>query len=74
MGTSPSYFKILSVYDGSCDNRRHLIELPRAKSQVEGRSYSICYIKSPSTESGTMNLQWDNELEKKKGGCVAYGE
>jgi hypothetical protein len=70
MGTSPRYFKILDVYDGSCGSRRHLIEFPREKSQVEKRSYSICYIKSPSTESGATGLQWDNELEKKKGGCV----
>jgi len=29
------------VYDGPCGNRRHLIELPRSKSQVEKRSHML---------------------------------
>jgi hypothetical protein len=54
------------VYDGSCGNRRHLIELLRTKSRVEKRSqilYPVAFHGIRHDEAPIAH----NELEKKKG-------
>jgi hypothetical protein len=61
------------VYDGSCGNRRHLIELPRSKSQVEKRSYmpyQVTFHGIGQDEAPIVH----NELEKKRGVVCACGE
>jgi hypothetical protein len=61
------------VYDGSCGNRRHLIELSRSKSQVEKRScmlYQVTFHGIGHNEAAIVH----NELEMKRGVVCACGE
>jgi hypothetical protein len=60
------------VYDGSCGNRRHLIELPRAKSLVEKRSCMLYQVTFHGIGHKAPIVH--DELEKKRGVVCACGE
>jgi hypothetical protein len=62
-----------AIYGGSCANRRHLIELPRAKSQVEKRSCMLYQV----TINGIVGQRDPDSAQltgKERGVVCACGE
>jgi hypothetical protein len=68
-----SSYPVNHVYDGLCGNRRHLIELPRAKSQVEKRGCMLYQVTFHGFGHGEAPIV-HNKLEKKRRLVCACGE